>query len=205
MVIIVDNMHIPTSPIALAILCMLLVIIWYRKRNFSYVLCLLIFGSYVLYALDITLFPIAISGDTANAMRQNRRVSSFVNFILFNFDFSTHLVMRQMLQNILLTVPFGFGIHFLIKLRLKDMLWLTFMVGMSIEAAQIVISLLLRYPHRVIDINDVILNAIGVIVGYGLFRVFAWLYIWLTQAFGIRHWGLSAYIYTIAEQANQAN
>jgi len=38
-----------------------------------------------------------------------------------------------------------------------------------------------------VDVNDVLLNAVGVLLGYGIFRIFAWLYLMITRRFRINH------------------
>jgi glycopeptide antibiotics resistance protein len=43
-------------------------------------------------------------------------------------------------------------------------------------------EILVRAPaiggaYRGVNINDVLLNAVGVLIGYGIFRVFTWLYL----------------------------
>ena len=63
------------------------------------------------------------------------------------------------------------------------------------------IGLLLGYPYRIIDINDAPLNALGVLIGYGLFRLFAWVYIAGVGHLGVPRWGLPAYIYQVSQQA----
>ncbi|WP_311407649.1 VanZ family protein [Liquorilactobacillus uvarum] len=68
--------------------------------------------------------------------------------------------------NILMTVPLG-GYLFLIKrLNLKQVILFGFGVGASIEFSQFIYDLLFHIS-RWIDINDVITNALGVIIGYG--------------------------------------
>jgi glycopeptide antibiotics resistance protein len=49
-------------------------------------------------------------------------------------------------------------------------------VGLGIEASQLAISLLLGVCYRSVDINDVLLNACGVLVGYMLYCICAWIY-----------------------------
>jgi glycopeptide antibiotics resistance protein len=104
-------------------------------------------------------------------------------------------------ENILLTIPFGFGISFVSHLRPKDFLWLPFAIGFGIETAQLLISLLLQYPYRVIDINDALLNAAGVLVGYALFRIFARLFFQISTRLKNIPGGWSAYIHEIATRA----
>jgi glycopeptide antibiotics resistance protein len=110
-------------------------------------------------------------------------IRSFINLIPFYFGEQHIFDDRDLIafaQNILLTIPFGFGILFVSRLRPKDFLWLPLAIGFGIEAAQLIISLILKYPYRVIDINDTLLNALGVLVGYALFRILAWLFIKIT-------------------------
>ena len=60
--------------------------------------------------------------------------------------------------------------NFIRRLRRKDILWLSFAVGFGIEFVQLLMTLILSYPYRVVDINDVWLNAAGVLIGFGLFQ-----------------------------------
>jgi glycopeptide antibiotics resistance protein len=87
-----------------------------------------------------------------------------------------YICVREILGNILLTVPFGFGIRFIARLKARDFLWLAPAVGLAIEGIQLGLSLALRSAFRAVDINDVLLNALGVGLGYGFFQIFAWGY-----------------------------
>ncbi|WP_370866928.1 VanZ family protein [Paenibacillus chitinolyticus] len=78
-----------------------------------------------------------------------------------------------MYNNILLSVPFGFGLPFLRKVSFKRMFLAGVMFGLAIEGAQMVLSLLIRAGYRTVDVNDVLLNFIGVMLGYGCYRLFA--------------------------------
>ena len=46
----------------------------------------------------------------------------------------------------------------------------------ALETAQLGVSLLIGAAYRSVDINDVLLNAAGVLLGYALFRGCAWGY-----------------------------
>ena len=180
------------SPLAWLGLIVFLVIQWRRKHNRAYIFCLLVFGIYLLYALQVTFFPLEISGGYADAMRQNSsKVITDINLIPFyipdgyreNKDLS-QFVLIQFVSNILLTMPFGFGVNFIGRFRRRDFLWLPFAVGFGIELSQLVMNFLLRYPYRVVDITDALLNAAGVLIGYGFFRLFSMLYIAFDKRFG---------------------
>ncbi|MBC7814767.1 MAG: VanZ family protein [Burkholderiales bacterium] len=149
----------------------------------------------------MTFFPIRIDATYSDGMTPAQFMRS-INLIPFKFNLSElpNIVLMQIFQNVLLTVPFGFGVNFVAQVTAKRIFWLAAAVGLGIEAGQLIISLLLRYPYRIIDINDALLNASGILIGYGIFRVFAWLYLTATQRFGIKHWGLSAYIHNVASR-----
>ncbi len=202
MVVEVNGLRIAMWPLGFFIVIILMTILWNRKHSLSYQLCFAVFAVYLFFAFDKVFFPIAINGTYADAMREVP-FSSFINLIPFNFNLTEipELVIGQILQNILLTVPFGFGVSFIVPLKPKHFLWLIPAVGLGIEATQILISLILQYPYHVIDINDSILNALGVLIGYIIFRIFAWLYTWLTRRLAIRLGGLPAYIDEVSRRA----
>ncbi len=180
----------------------LLILSWIRTRRLAYVTCATIFGIYLLLLIDKTFFPLHIAGGFADMMRA-APFSSGINLIPFKFSQASELsdVIRELVLNMALLVPFGFGISFLVPLKAKHVVWLAPAVGISIEAIQLLISLIIGYPYRVIDITDVIMNTSGFLVGYGVFRLFAWFYLAMTHRLNIEHAGLGKYIYTIAHRA----
>lgn len=206
MEIIVNDSRIQTWPVGVAILIILMVMSWRRKHSLSHLLCLLMFGAYLMLAIERAFFSIAISGTYVDQMREVP-LTSFLNLIPFNFNLTEipELVYMQIFQNILLTVPFGFGISFVVPLRAKDFIWLVPAVGLGIEGIQLLISLALRYPYRVIDVNDAILNALGVLVGYIIFRIFAWIMVMAMRSLRIQYGGLAAYIYDVTNRASGTN
>lgn len=193
------NLSFDIWPIGLVLLIIPWAILIYKKRSFYYILCVSIFCVYLLYVTQQVFFPLEINGDYAEYMRREVPFMSFVNFVPFYFGpFATlQSSFQTIILNIILTIPFGFGINFIVNVKGKNFLWIAPAVGFSLEIAQLIISLLLRYPYRLIDINDVIMNTVGVLIGYTAFRVFAWTYLWITQKFTINHEGVHGYIYDI--------
>jgi len=187
---------------AIAVLIALMIIVWFRKRNLSYLLCFFIFSLYALYAIDKVFFPIVVTGAYPDSMKQEQW-STFINFIPFYFGpYGTlESSLNTLILNIIVTIPLGFGINFLIHTKPKKILWIALVAGFGAEIIQLIISLIVGYPYRYIDINDVLMNALGVLIGYAIFRIFAWLYLWTTQRFDIQFEGLGAYIYDVAHQA----
>jgi glycopeptide antibiotics resistance protein len=102
-----------------------------------------------------------------------------------------NLCITGIIDNILLTIPFGFGINFIARVTPQIVFWLAITVGLIFEMLQLVISLIIRNPFRSVDINDVLLNATGVLLGNGIFKLFGWLFSYLTDRFEI----LNQYIF----------
>ncbi len=81
--------------------------------------------------------------------------------------------LEQVIINILLGVPLGFGLNFVRLVRARTLPWVALGFGFTIEAVQLVSSLIVGHPRHIADVNDLLLNAAGVAAGYVLFRVFA--------------------------------
>jgi glycopeptide antibiotics resistance protein len=45
-------------------------------------------------------------------------------------------------------------------------------ISLAVETLQLALSLLVGTPYRVADIDDVIINVLGVALGYGCYRLF---------------------------------
>jgi len=158
--------------IGLFVLVCLLSVFWRQKRRASYILFFSIFWLYLLIVISTVIFPIVINRGVGDA-----RFSPNINLIPFYFGACSipFSCLEGVIMNILLTIPFGFGINFLRRVRPKSFLWLAPTTGLVFEFSQLIISLTFKSRFRVIDINDVIFNSIGVLIGFAIFRVFAWI------------------------------
>ena len=168
---------------------------------------------YILVGLTMIFFPIRILQEwPANITPQNiLGTLSHVNFIPFNFGdlFTANatVIFEQLIGNILLTLPFGFGLPFLVYVPGSRIFWLVLFSGLALEGTQLLIKLLgiiSGYGHA-IDINDVILNSIGVLVGYGLYCSFAWFYRALISRFRVRTNAMSQFLSKVTTQKAAAN
>ena len=158
----------------MGILFILLVFLRLRqKRSPVYLLGCAVFGLYLLLAVSQVLFPIPLP-EATGGREPAAAILAHVNLVPFNFgrlfESNATVITEQLLGNILLTLPFGFGLPFLARVTPRRMLWLALGVGLSTEAAQLAVSLLIGAGYHSIDINDTLLNAVGVLVGYGLYQ-----------------------------------
>jgi len=181
-------------------LAITLIVLWKQKKSFSYLLFFSMFWMYLIGVASVVVFPIHIpEGDLDSNFNLK------VNLVPFNFGSCDPAILcvRNVYENILLTIPFGFGISFISKIKPRNIYWLALAVGLVLETIQLVISLIVHSAFRVADINDVLLNATGVLIGYGLFRIFGKIYSAATHKLQIRHRHIFAYIYDVVHYPDQ--
>lgn len=184
--------------VSISVLVIVLMVLWALGRSLSYLFFCVIFGVYLIGVVSVVIFPIHVPD---RGMELSRELQ--LNLKLFNFgrcDF-LFLCIRNIYENVLLTIPFGFGINFISKIKAQRIIWLALVVGIMFEVTQLALSLAVRSPFRVVDVNDVILNATGVLFGYGLFGIFARLFKFLLQKFRVSHKHIFAYVYDVVNLA----
>lgn len=146
----------PTLVIFLVILILLRV--FYLKQNkkkfiLHEELTLLIFVTYILL-----LFELVTSRESGT------HSTNFMPFReIFRYDFGTEGFYKQVIGNILLFIPFGFfatGYSSLTKIRHAFLI--TFLTSVTIETVQFFIG-------RSFDVDDIILNVLGGILGFLLY------------------------------------
>jgi glycopeptide antibiotics resistance protein len=174
-----------------------------RKCSQAYLICFSGFWLYLLLVVSLTLFPLPLPEEMISR-RSAIDILSHVNLVPFQFgrlfENNLNVIIQEIFGNIVLTLPFGFGIPFLVRFKPKKFPLLAVGAGLAIETAQLGFSLLVNATYRSTDINDVLLNAAGATLGYALFRGFARLYVVVSNTIKINQSGLFAYIYEVAVQ-----
>ena len=85
---------------------------------------------------------------------------------IFRYDFGSGLFYKNIFGNMLLFVPYGIFIAKYVDLKQPFVvLMISFITSLSIEVIQFLIG-------RVFDVDDIILNVAGCLLGYALFRLF---------------------------------
>jgi glycopeptide antibiotics resistance protein len=77
--------------------------------------------------------------------------------------------LKTSLLNILLLIPFGFGLPFITNFRMKKIVVMGAFFSIVIEFLQLITGFIAKITFRIADINDVIFNTVGVAIGYILF------------------------------------
>lgn len=166
-------------PIILAALLFALYIL--RQHGWKFLLTFAAFWVYLLALVDAILFPLilpepGVGLPFASRWEQLTHLYHYhgLNLIPFYFGGCRELpnACRQgIIANILMTIPFGVLYPLLRPLPARRVPLLALAVGFSTESAQLLTMLLLGNNYRTVDINDTILNTLGVMLGYALFRL----------------------------------
>lgn len=91
--------------------------------------------------------------------------SNFVPFKeMFRYSFGSRLFIKNVLGNIIMFVPYGFFVSYYLRLeKTRSAFLLVLLVSVSIEVTQLLIG-------RVFDIDDIILNVIGGLIGFFIYK-----------------------------------
>ncbi len=91
--------------------------------------------------------------------------SNFIPFKeMFRYSIGSRLFIKNVLGNIIMFVPYGFFVSYYLDLKKPNaVLVLVILLSLSIETTQLIIG-------RVFDIDDIILNTLGGLVGFFLYH-----------------------------------
>lgn len=149
-----------------------------KKQSFAYLVFFAIFYIYLFKVLDYTLFQfqslLLLKQFMPNLILKGQAAGQDLNLIpliaLTLGDLKTSLL------NILLLVPFGFGLPFITNFRMKETIVIGVLFSILIEFLQLITGTMAKITFRIADINDVIFNTMGVALGYILFLGFVSIY-----------------------------
>ena len=123
-------------------------IIWYKEVT------MLIFVVYILCLFQVVTFQDDVSWSSNN----------FIPFKeIFRYKITSRLFIKNVLGNMLLFLPFGFFVSFYLKPeKIKLPLVLILIASISIEIVQMLIG-------RVFDVDDILLNVLGGVLGFYIY------------------------------------
>lgn len=158
----------------------LLIVLRRRGSSWPHLLLVAIFGVYLYAVFDTTLLQfqslLLLRLFEPNLIIRGIEAAQAINMVpligLSSGDMHTSLL------NILMLVPFGFGLPFLTDLRFIGVVLAGALLSLAIECLQFVTGYLAGTTFRVADINDLIFNTLGAAIGYLLFAVFLRLCRW---------------------------
>ena len=142
-----------------------------KKKILVYLIFFTMFYAYLFKVLDYTLFQfqslLLLKHFTPDLILNGQTAGKNMNLIplitLTPQDLKTSLL------NILLLIPFGFGLPFITNFRMKKTVVIGALFSIIIEFLQLITGFMAKITFRIADINDVIFNTVGVVIGYILF------------------------------------
>ena len=147
--------------------CIILVLKFKFKKSNEYILFFVLFYVYLMGIFKFTQFPIIFDDAIREKVGQNVWVNAnMIPLLLKKKDIMTTIL------NICLTIPFGFGINFIMATSFKNTILYGVLLSVSIELTQLTIALIAGFTFRNVDINDIIFNTLGVAIGYTIFKLF---------------------------------
>lgn len=166
-------------PVLFLAIVAILILLKRKQRSLSYLACLAAFSVYLMFVLQKTLFPLRLFDHEFVAAMQaagSGWANEGLNLIPFYGLPGTYWLSVQGYGNVLLTIPFGFGLPFVMPTTFVQVVRRGLYFTLSIELAQLFINVAVGYAHRVADINDVILNLVGTLIGFACFRLMSMMY-----------------------------
>ncbi len=155
--------------LSLALLAGVLLILWRLGRSWRSLLILGGFWLYLTLIISLAFFP--MPAESLPWWRNLRHLMRELRWLPFGYLFdprtTPRLLLGEILGNIAVTIPFGFYLPLLWPKAHRYMGRLIWLPGLGIESVQFLLGLL-RAPYRIIDVTDVLLNALGVAIGYGI-------------------------------------
>lgn len=161
--------------LALLFLILLAFLKFMKRKSNMYLLCFSVMYIYLCVVLDLTQFPIYASEGMKAAMGGQNvwREMNLIPLKTIVTDFSMESVL-----NIIMTIPLGFGLSFLMRCSWRKIMLSGLLVGGCAEAGQLLSALWVGFTFRHVNIDDILLNIIGALVGYGLFKIFRNVFQW---------------------------
>jgi|SRR5919108_3507811 glycopeptide antibiotics resistance protein len=167
----------PTLPVAAAFAAMLVIAVLGAKRGWkasrTFLTCLAV--AYGAAVVSVTLFPIPVQGSILPWEREFGGLhSNFVPFIGLGEMITSQpleISTRQIAGNIAMFVPFGLLLPLLWRdVRIRRVLLAAALASIAIEGSQFLISSAIGFSYKMTDVDDVLLNSLGAVIGYGLAR-----------------------------------
>lgn len=157
------------------IICTIFYFFYRRKNRYCNYWCIAALILYIFALIKITVFPIYIFEENYVQKLQNEFSLSPYQIIPFKTIKNCLLTSAwkvQIIGNILLLMPIPLFIGFLSKnFSIKKTLLAGIFTSISIELIQFITNVITQFPNRVADIDDILLNTVGIILGSIVFLV----------------------------------
>ena len=178
-------------PILTSIICIPYAVYNYRKYGTNNKFKIFIFYTFVFYCITaffMTLLPLP-QVDEPFFTGSNTQLIPFTfikdflsetSVILTKPNTYLHIfsepAFMQVFFNIVLTIPLGVYLRYYFKKSFKQTLLISFLVSMFFEVTQLTgIYGIYKYPYRLFDVDDLMINTLGGVIGYSITPLFKYI------------------------------
>lgn len=152
-----------------------------KNKNFNNFLFSARFIFYILCLIKLTILPMRITPIEGMTFDFSYYYQ-IVPFKTINQVIKYNTWKIQLIGNVLLLLPLPIFIGFIKKnFSFTNLILIGFIASISIECIQLFIDILTRFPNKLADIDDIILNLIGSLIGAILIKIFNNKYLKNTQ------------------------
>lgn len=156
--------------VGIIIYLVIAIVIYKKKKDFMLIIFSFIIFVYLINVIRLTFFPIYLYID----MDLPNNILKSINIIPFKDSLN-----KTSLLNIIMTIPYGMIVPFLFNFKKnRNIIISGLCFSCGIELLQLIEALIAKgFSLRIIDINDVIFNTLGVLIGYVILKMFAKVYL----------------------------
>lgn len=139
----------------------------FKRKNLSELFILTLFFVYLVLVIKYTQYPIIFDDVYVEDFKEYT-----VNYNLVPLISLTGEDVMTSLLNIILFLPFGFLYFIISKFSYRKTIVIGFFTSLFIEIIQLIIAIYTKVYFRVTDINDIIFNVSGVLLGIICYFIF---------------------------------
>lgn len=140
-----------------------------KNRKKEYYFFVIIFGIYLNFVIEKAFFPIFTDGAEYYV--------SIKNYINLDLTSLFRYTPYQIIGNLLLTFPMGILMAFVINCNNSVRIGVSVLISALIEFIQLIMIFSLHLIDVFFDINDIVLNVMGCLLGNAIFYIFCKIYI----------------------------
>ncbi len=168
-----------TSICAILYIPLFIYFLFKKYRAERHIFCLA-FYIYFCVLIKYTFFPIPVNLALFREMFEGQGLSTNIipfkdiyNVLRMAYYGNVNIALKQLGGNMILLLPFGYFLP-LIYNKFNSFIKVfiaALVLSASIETIQFIANNLMKFPYRAADIDDIILNVTGAILGYFIFKL----------------------------------
>lgn len=121
----------------------------------------IMYASFLIYIL--CLFNVVTAGEINSIYSEGFNLIPFKE--IMRYKLGSRLFMTNVLGNIIIFIPYGFFINYFTK---NKKLWVSILLGIFLSGT---IEMTQYFIGRIFDIDDIILNSVGMLMGFLIYKL----------------------------------